>query len=112
MIIDLHTHVWANLDQLGPELASRRRKHAAGNGTQLDASPAAHERAMGCVDGAVVLGFRADRLGARIPNEFIAGFAAKDPRRRVGIAGIDPRSNDGRDEDAAPGRWGLVGGAV
>ncbi len=112
MIIDLHTHVWANLDQLGPELASRRRKHAAGNGTQLDASPAAHERAMGCVDGAVVLGFRADRLGARIPNEFIAGFAAKDPRRRVGIAGIDPMSNDVMDEiDAAVG-MGLVGVTV
>ncbi len=112
MIIDLHTHVWANLDQLGPELASRRRRHAAGNGTQLDASPAAHERAMGCVDGAVVLGFRADRVGARIPNEFIAGFAAKDPRRRVGIAGIDPMSDDVLDEiDAAVG-MGLVGVTV
>ncbi len=112
MIIDLHTHVWANLDQLGPELASRRRRQAAGNGTQLDASPAAHERAMGCVDGAVVLGFRADRVGARIPNEFIAGFAAKDPRRRVGIAGIDPMSEDVLDElDTAVG-LGLVGVTV
>ena len=112
MIIDLHTHVWANLDQLGPELAFRRRRQAAGNGAQLDASPAAHERAMGCVHGAVILGFRADRIGARIPNEFIAGFAAKDPRRRVGIAGIDPMSDDVFDElDTAVG-LGLVGVTV
>ncbi len=116
MIIDLNTHVWANLDQLGPELASRRRRMAAGNGgqngTQLDASPAAHERAMGCVDGAVVLGFRADRVGARIPNEFIAGFAAKDPRRRIGVAGIDPMSDDVLDEIEAAVGIGLVGVTV
>ncbi|MHC4709014.1 MAG: hypothetical protein ACYTA3_00945, partial [Planctomycetota bacterium] len=72
MIIDLHTHAWASLDQLGQELAARWRRRAAENGAGLiDASPAAHERNMGCVDGAVVLGFRADRIGARIPNEFI-----------------------------------------
>ncbi len=112
MIIDLHTHVWANLDQLGPELASRRRSRSVGNGTQLDASPAAHERAMGCVDGAVVLGFRADRIGARVPNEFIAGFAAKDPRRRVGVAGIDPMSSDVLDEIEAAVGLGLVGVTV
>ena len=112
MIIDLHTHVWANLDQLGPEVAARRRSRAAGNGTQLDASPTAHERTMGCVDGAVVLGFRADRLGARIPNEFIAEFAAKDPSRRVGVAGIDPMSDDVADELEAAISLGLVGVTV
>jgi len=116
MIIDLNTHVWANLDQLGPELASRRRSAAAGNGAnngaQLDASPAAHERAMGCVDAAVVLGFRADRVGARIPNEFIAGFAAKDPRRRIGVAGIDPMSGDVLDEIEAAVGMGLLGVTV
>ncbi len=112
MIIDLHTHVWANLDQLGPELASRRRSRSVGNGAQLDAIPASHERAMGCVDGAVVMGFRADRIGARVPNEFIAGFAAKDPRRRVGVAGIDPMSSDVLDEIEAAVGLGLVGVTV
>jgi predicted TIM-barrel fold metal-dependent hydrolase len=112
MIVDLNTHVWANLDQLGPEIAARRRSLAVGDGSQLDASPAAHERNMGCVDGAVVLGFRADRLGARIPNEFIAEFAARDPRRRVGVAGIDPMSDDAIDELETAVGLGLVGIAV
>ena len=110
MIIDLHTHAWASLDQLGQELAARWRRRAAENGAGLiDASPAAHERNMGCVDGAVVLGFRADRIGARIPNEFIAEFTAKDPRRRVGVAGIDPMSSDVLDEIEAAVGLGLVG---
>jgi len=113
MIIDLNTHVWASLDQLGQELAARWRRRAAENGSGLvDASPAAHERNMGCVDGAVVRGFRADRIGARIPNEFIAEFTAKDPRRRVGVAGIDPMSDDVFDEIEAAVGLGLAGVTV
>jgi predicted TIM-barrel fold metal-dependent hydrolase len=113
MIIDLHTHIWASPDQLGEALAAKwRRRAATAAPGEADASPAAHERNMGCVNGAVVLGFRADRLGARIPNELIAEFIAKDPRRRVGIAGIDPMSSDVLDEiDTAIG-LGLVGVAV
>jgi predicted TIM-barrel fold metal-dependent hydrolase len=113
MIIDLHTRVWASPDQLGEQLAARRRRQTAECGIQhLDASPASHERNMGCVDGAVVLGFRADRLGARIPNEFVAEFASKDPRRRVGVAGIDPMGDDVLDEIEAAVGLGLVGVAV
>jgi predicted TIM-barrel fold metal-dependent hydrolase len=102
MIIDLHTHVWMSIDQLGSEVAARMRTDRLQHWGQLDASPAAHERAMTCVDGAVVIGFRSDRLEAHIPNEYIADFVAKDPRRRIGAAGIDPLSPDAMDEfDAA-----------
>ncbi|MCH8345246.1 MAG: amidohydrolase family protein, partial [Planctomycetes bacterium] len=112
MIIDLHTHVWANLDQLGNQVAKRVRKQNAQGRTQIDGSAAAHERAMACVAGAVVLGFRADRLGARIPNEFIAEFVAKNPFRRVGVAGIDPMSADCLDQIEVAVSLGLVGVAV
>jgi predicted TIM-barrel fold metal-dependent hydrolase len=104
MIIDLHTQVWLSIDQLGRETAQRLRADQLEHWGQLDASPAAHERAMSCVDGAVVIGFRSDRLGAQIPNEYIAEFVAKDPRRRIGAAGIDPMSAAAMDElDAAIG---------
>ncbi len=109
MIIDLHTHVWPSLDQLGPDIAALARARAAGRRQRIDASPAAHERSMSCVDGAVVLGFRVDRLEARIPNELIADFAAKDPRRRVGVAGLDPMSADVFDEIESAVGLGLVG---
>lgn len=111
MIIDLHTHMWPNLDQLGPELAAlwRRRTPACG---PVDARPASHERNMACVDGAVVMGFRADRLGANVPNEAIAEFTAKNPRRRVGVAGVDPMSPDVLDQVESAVSLGLVGVAV
>ena len=109
MIIDLHTHVWASLDQLGPEIAARLRRRTAAGSDPIDASPAAHQRAMAPVDGAVILGFRADRLGARIPNELIAGFVARDPGGRVGVAGIDPMADDVFDEIEQAVGLGLAG---
>jgi predicted TIM-barrel fold metal-dependent hydrolase len=113
MIIDIHTHAWASADQLGEELAARWRHRSAESETgHVDASPAGHERNTGCVNGSVVLGFRADRIGARVPNEFIAEFTSKDPRRRVGIAGIDPMSGDVFDEIETAVSLGLVGVAV
>ncbi|MCH8006218.1 MAG: amidohydrolase family protein [Planctomycetes bacterium] len=112
MIIDLNTFVWANVDQLGPEFAARWRERIARSGEQLDAHPAEHERAMGCVDGAVVRGFRADRLQARIPNELVAEFVGKDPGRRLGVAGIDPLSADAFDQLEAAVALGLVGANV
>lgn len=112
MIIDLHTHVWMSIDQLGPEIARRLRADRVEHWGQLDAGPAAHERAMSCVDGALVLGFRSDRLEAQIPNEYIADFVAKDPRRRIGAAGIDPMSADAMDEFDAAIDLGLAAIAV
>ena len=112
MIIDLHTQIWANLEQLGRDLAARARARQTPGIDPLDGTPIAHERSMACVDGSVVLGFRSERLGARIPDEFVAEFVAKDPRRRVGVAGVDPLSSDVLDQvDTAVG-LGLVGVAV
>ena len=79
MIVDLHTQVWTSIDQLGREAAERVRNRRLERWGQFDGSPASHERAMHCVDGAVVLGFRSELLSARIPNEYIAGFVNEDP---------------------------------
>ena len=76
MIIDVHTQVWFGLDQLGREMADHLRSQQVEHWGHLDASPAAHEREMGCVDGAFVIGVRSERLGACVPNEFVAEFVA------------------------------------
>ena len=94
MIIDFHTQVWLSPEQLGPDMADGLRRAQAARWDQYDASTAAHEEAMGCVDGSAVLGFRSSRLGAHIPNEFIAAFVNQRPHRRIGIAGIDPLDED------------------
>ncbi len=110
MIIDLHTQVWASVDQLGSEAAARLRQRWTLNGTEpIDATPAAHEAALECVDGSVVLGYRAERLGACVPNEFIAEYVSRDPGHRVGIAGIDPMAPDATDQLAAAVALGLAG---
>lgn len=90
MITDLRTRIWTNLDQFGQEVAGALRHRYANRWETLDASPAAHERALECADGACVLGFQSQLLEASVPNEYVAQFVANDPRRRVGIAGIDP----------------------
>lgn len=94
MIIDINTQIWGSADQLGRELADQMRHDQTQNWDPCDASTAAHEQAMRCVDGSVVLGFHAERLGAQIPNEYIAEFVARDQHRRVGFAGIDPMCRD------------------
>lgn len=112
MIIDLHTQVWSNLDQLGREVAQRTREKLTERWGQFDGSTASHEDAMSCVDGSLVFGFRSDRLDARVPNEFIADFVARDPKRRAGVAGIDPMSDDVLDQLEAAMGMGFVGVTV
>jgi hypothetical protein len=112
MIIDVNTQVWLSLDQLGREIADHLRSAQLRQWGQLDASPAAHERAMSCVDASIVIGFRSDLLGARIPNEYLAEFVARNPRRRIGIAGIDPLSDDVLDQIEAAVGLGFSGISV
>ncbi|UCD74445.1 MAG: amidohydrolase family protein [Phycisphaerales bacterium] len=109
MIVDLNTNIWSSLDQLGPEVAERIRRNQTAHWGQFEASAAAHERAMSCVDAAVVRGFRSDMLEASIPNELIAEFVSKDPGRRVGVAGVDPMSDDAEEQLCSAVALGLAG---
>jgi predicted TIM-barrel fold metal-dependent hydrolase len=108
MIIDLHCHIWTNLNQLGPEIAARIRRSPSQHWGQFEASAAALERATNCVDGVALLGFRSELLGARVPNELIAECVLEDPQRRIGVAGIDPMSDDAMDQVQQASDLGLV----
>lgn len=98
MIIDVNTRIWTNLDQLGSKTAERVRSKKAERWGQFDASLPAHEKAMSSIDGALVFGYRSELQGAQIPNELVAEFVGKNPRRRIGVAGIDPMSPDAMDQ--------------
>jgi uncharacterized protein len=112
MIIDVQTQIWSTADQLGPELAERVRARQSDRLGAFDGSMAAHEAAAATVDGSLVFGFRADRLGAHVPNELVADFVRRNPLRRGGIAGIDPMAGDATAQlDAAIG-MGFVGVTV
>lgn len=113
MIIDVHTHIWSSHDQLGREISDRLRGSASDRpGSQIDASAANHERSMTCVDAALVFGFRSDRLDARIPNELVADFVSRQPRRRIGVCGIDPMSPDALDQLQQGHALGLAAATV
>src|SRR5688572_28883821 len=112
MILDVHTHIWSSLEQFGPEIAESLRTRAAERGMTIEASPLSHERSMSCVDAALVFGFRSERLAAHVPNELIAEFVARDPRKRIGICGIDPLSGDALDQIESGHAMGLAGATV
>lgn len=112
MIIDVHTHIWTTPDQLGDDLAQRLRSRRVERSASVEGSPGEHDRVMTCVDGSLVLGFRADRIGAHVPNELVAEFVRKDAMRRVGIAGIDPLSGDAMNQISRAVELGLQGVSI
>jgi uncharacterized protein len=112
MIIDVHTRIWSNLDQLGRDMAGRVRTRASSRVSQLDASAAALERSMSCVDVSLVLAFRSEKLGAHVPNELVADFVRKDPQKRIGICCVDPMSGDALDQLERASALGLAGVVV
>ncbi len=110
MIIDAHTRTWPGLDHLGVELSHPVRELATVR--PFDASAAALELATQRIDGAIVLGFRADRVGAFIPNDAIVDVVRQGNGRYVGVAGIDPTTGDAMDEYARCRSAGLFGVCV
>jgi uncharacterized protein len=113
MIIDLQTQVWTNSEQLGREAANQLRQCHLRSQEPCDASPASYDRAMECVDVAVVVGYRSALLEARIPAEFVAEFVSKSPDRRIGIAGVDPMdSEDGVEQVNDAAALGMAGIAL
>lgn len=98
MIVDVHTHLWQSPEQLGPQIGAQLRQRIAEPWENLDASPAAHEAAMSHVDVAIVHGFQSRHLEARVPNELIAAYVQRCPRKVIGFAGIDPMAPDAFDE--------------
>ena len=67
MIVDCHTHIWSDPNQLG-EGASEYLARQSG-ADRISASAEDHQRAAECVDKTLVLGFRSVHLGADVPND-------------------------------------------
>jgi len=112
MIIDCHTRLWSDTRQLGSETSAMLAEGASKTWAHECGDGATHGRAMSCVDASLVIGHRADLVGAHIPNELIADFVSRDPQHRLGIAGIDPLA-DSVDQDLTIAmELGLVGIAL
>jgi predicted TIM-barrel fold metal-dependent hydrolase len=105
MIVDCHTHIWQNPDQLGqldlgemPRAGRSRLPRVSPAGrTVWRSTPAAdpehHWAQSGAVDKSIVLAFKSRYLKAEIPNRFVADYCQRDPGKLIGFAGIDPTEN-------------------
>ncbi len=105
-MIDWHTHVWEDShlsDEYRQTLGSR-------TGRSVDATPDAHARSTSTAAGVVVIGTKWLRLGADVPNQFIAEHVRRLGSKARGFACIDPQDEDAVDQlKYAIGTLGLHG---
>jgi predicted TIM-barrel fold metal-dependent hydrolase len=109
LIVDCHTHVWQDSEQLGSvdlgEMSAEDRKIAlskslSGMSPRVlpPADPETHREHTAAVDRAIVLGFRSRYLNATVPNDFVSKYVSGSPDRLIGFAGIDPMEDSALDD--------------
>ncbi len=108
MIFDVMTRVWHSPEQLGFELSDAVRSLARRPG-EFDGTAGSHARAVECVAGALVHGFRSHAMQAIVPPEMVADMVRRQPHRLLGIAGIDPMSPSWSEDLDKALALGLVG---
>jgi predicted TIM-barrel fold metal-dependent hydrolase len=97
VIVDIHTHVGEYPGHIEERFAEQAREawpEVVLGGTLDDH----YERALDGVDKAVVLAFAAPASGFVVPNDYVAGYVARDPARLLGFGAVDPTSPSAVDE--------------
>lgn len=94
-MIDYHTHVGEQQHYGASFLAEghKMRGRPALRGT-LDE----HFAAMQSASHAIVLAFRTRLLDVDVPNEYVAEYCRRDPKRLLGFASVDPHDGKALDE--------------
>lgn len=90
MIIDCHTHIWDVEQHLGSEMINDYIRVWGGSVDSLKSTPEIHMEAMSKVDRAVVLAFKSLYLRINVPNEYVAEYVNKDPKKFIGFCSVDP----------------------
>ncbi len=96
MIVDCHTHIWANPAQLGTDAEEYIRRQCGRD--NVAAGAAEHARAAECVDKSLVFGSRSVDLDASVPNDYIAEYVARRGEKMIGVAAVDPSEDGALDE--------------
>jgi len=90
MIVDVHTHLWDSLEQLGEDSAGRIRQAQGVPWERMDTSASAFDAALAPVQHAIILGLECRHIGASIPADQVARYVARQPDKYLGFAGVDP----------------------
>ncbi|HET7560625.1 MAG TPA: amidohydrolase family protein [Limnochordia bacterium] len=88
VLIDYHTHIgttehWGELF-----LAESRRMRSSG--VSIATTLERHTAAMTKADRVVVLAFRSIHLGFNVPNDYVADYVRRDPKKYIGFLSVDP----------------------
>ena len=95
MITDVHTHVGEYPLHISEKFAAEAR--VAWPEVPLGGSLDDHYTdALADVDRAVVLAFNAPAAGFVVPNDYVAGYVARDPARLIGFGAVDPSASSAR----------------
>ncbi|HEY8548358.1 MAG TPA: amidohydrolase family protein [Vicinamibacterales bacterium] len=94
MIVDVHTHVWEHPAHISDDFLRDARVTAGNPNLQVAVDLDEHWAAMGPVDRAIVLGFRARHVGVLVPNEYVAEYVGSHPGKLIGFCSVDPHDAD------------------
>src|SRR5262245_79991 len=94
MIVDCHSHIFEYPGHIAEEFVAEANARARGKPLNLHVPPERHWKAMEKVDKAIVFGMRAFHCGIVSPNEYIADYVAKHPKKLIGFAAVDPMCDD------------------
>ncbi len=86
---NIHSHAWDAALHIQPETI-READLSRGYKLDLTVRPEAFLEDMAPFEKVVVFGLKARLTGYWVPDEYIAGFVAHDPRKLVGFASCDP----------------------
>ncbi len=89
MIIDCHSHIWTNRQ----ELAQAVEFSSLAGDDSLGPMPEEHLASSAPAAMTFVLGFVSEHLGARIPNDLIRDHVAANADRMLAFAGVDPMAD-------------------
>ncbi len=94
MIVDCHTHLWADVHQLGQGAEAMLRR--AGVGEDCPAGPAGHRQAAAGVGRTLVFAYRCAATGGNVPNDYVADYVAASDGRMLAVAAADPADGNTR----------------
>lgn len=97
MIVDIHTHFWDYQKHASDAFREEATRATKGKGN-VETKADEFLRVMQPCDRVVVFGGKALHVGLNVPNEYVAEFCKRDPRKLVPWMALDPNEHGMMDE--------------
>jgi len=90
LIVDVHTHAWNCAEHLDPGFVGGLQSARPGKEIAPSVTIEAYLNSMEPCDRAICLAIRGRQTGIDVPNDHIASFVARAPRKLIGFMSLDP----------------------